>query len=466
MHESFEQFRKLLEPWLPGYDRVSVSALGVKKGDKQYLLSARLHLLSPLQQSFQRPPLDDTVFWGLTEEVPFVATDFADLLTRLAAGVVKLGNLEGELPKDSQINPLNPWFHPGNAPRAPVEHEAPRTPLFRVTGGSRGILLYSAISSQEVEWHLHSHKPPFVSLDDLYRHLRLPQNESGDATLIEVIAAPPMMMSRDSAIENGCIRVSIQAARGLAREKMSVGYVAQAADETKRGNIDAIRWVEKEKTVEGTAEMELGDCPEANCFLTYWDTGIQHLRLVEAKRRLNARTAIQEAFDPELKKLRPLLFEVKRDDVKRFEDGVAILFGMLGFSIAQHGRATKLSEAPDIVAMTQAGNIAVVECTTDLPDKGDQVATAIKRAEQARRALEHSGWAKIEVLPVVVTMLGEREIAGQKGDAEAKGVLVLCADDIRKALDLIKYPVDADDLFTGWVGQSRRPKFLWDGLPG
>jgi hypothetical protein len=137
---------------------------------------------------------------------------------------------------------------------------------------------------------------------------------------------------------------------------------------------------------------------------------------------------------------------------------------MLGFSIVQHGRATKLAEAPDIVAITQEGHVAVVECTTDLPDKGDQVATAVKRAEQARQSLNSTGWPHIEVLPVVVTLLGEREIAGQKADAEGKGVLVLCADDLRMALDLIKYPVDADNVFRGWVNQMGRPKFMRTGL--
>ena len=76
----------------------------------------------------------------------------------------------------------------------------------------------------------------------------------------------------------------------------------------------------------------------------------------------------------------------------------------------------------------------MVECTIDLPDKGDQVANAIRRAEQARRSLDNSGWPEIQVLPVVATILGEREIAGQKDDAEGKGVLVLCSNDLRKAV--------------------------------
>lgn len=463
MHESFEQFKKLVGPWLPGYDRISVSALGVKKGDKRFLLSARIHLLSPLRQPFQRSPIDDSVFWGLTDEMRFVSADFPGLLELLAAGVIKLGSVEGELPREPQAT-LSPWFYAGHAPRDPGGHEEPRLPLFRITGGSRGVLIYSAINSQDVEWHLHSHRPPFKNLGDLHRHYDLPENESGDATLVELIAAPPMAMTRRSTIENGRVLISIHAAKGLAPEKTSIGYVAEVAGETKRGNIDSIQWTEKERIIEGTAELDLGDCPQADCLLTYAGAGIQHVRLAEAKRRLNVRAAIQETFDPELKRLCQLLFEAKRDDAKRFEDGVALLFGMLGFSIAQHGRAPKLAEAPDFVATTQAGNIAVVECTTDLPDKGDQIATAIKRAEQARRGLDHTGWPQIEVLPIVVTILREREIAGQKEDAGAKGVLVLCSDDMRKAMDVIKRPVDADKLFKEWVSRLGRPNFMRNGL--
>ena len=463
MHKSFEQFKKLVGPWLPGYDRIFVSALGVKKGDKRFLLSARIQLLSPLQQPSQRSPLDDPVFWGLTDEIRFVSADFPGLLERFAAGVIKLGRIEAELPREPQTN-LSPWFNAGHAPRDPAAHEVPRIPLFRITGGSRGILIDSAINSQDVEWHLHSHRPPFKNLDDLHRHYDLPLNESGDATLVELISAPPMAMTRQSTIESGRLLISIHAAKGLAPEKASIGYVAEVAGEINRGNIDCIQWAEKDRIIEGTAELDLGDCTEADCLLTYAGAGIQHVRLAEAKRRLNVRAAIQETFDPDLKKLRQLLFEVKRDDAKRFEDGVALLFGMLGFSIAQHGRAGKLAEAPDFVATTQAGNIAIVECTTDLPDKADQVAIAIKRAAQVRRGLDDSGWPQIQVLPIVVTILGEQEIAGQKEDAETKGVLVLCSEDMCKAMDAIKRPIDADKLFEQWLSHLSIPKFMRNRL--
>src|SRR5437660_12728134 len=121
MHDSLEQFKKLVGPWLPGYDRVSIAGLGVKKGDKHFLLSARIHLLSPMRRAFRRSPLDDSVFWGLTDEVPFVPEDFAALLERVAAGSIAIGHVEGELPREPPAN-LSPWFYPGQAPREPKGH--------------------------------------------------------------------------------------------------------------------------------------------------------------------------------------------------------------------------------------------------------------------------------------------------------------------------------------------------------
>jgi len=42
--------------------------------------------------------------------------------------------------------------------------------------------------------------------------------------------------------------------------------------------------------------------------------------------------------------------------------------------------------------------------------------------------------------------------------------LVLCSDDLRKAVEVIKRPVDADELFVEWVSSLNRPKFMRTGL--
>jgi hypothetical protein len=41
---------------------------------------------------------------------------------------------------------------------------------------------------------------------------------------------------------------------------------------------------------------------------------------------------------------------------------------------------------------------------------------------------------------------------------------LLCAEDLRKALELTKYPANADDVFKGWMHQMSQPKVM--GLYG
>ncbi len=68
------------------------------------------------------------------------------------------------------------------------------------------------------------------------------------------------------------------------------------------------------------------------------------------------------------------------------------------------------------------------------------------------------------MLPVVVTILGEREIVGQKDDTEDRGVLVICSDDMRKAMDVIERPVDTDELFKKRLSVLSRPNFVRNGI--
>src|SRR5262245_26139249 len=65
MHQAFEKFLRFVEPWLPGYSTVNVSAFGVKEGQQRTLLGARVHLnpvwLDKAPNTAQT--LDDSIFW-------------------------------------------------------------------------------------------------------------------------------------------------------------------------------------------------------------------------------------------------------------------------------------------------------------------------------------------------------------------------------------------------------------------
>ena len=453
MATPYDEFSALVRPWLDGYDRVRVSAIGVKKGDARHVLSAKIELVPTFDNvSLANRELNDAIFWGRMVTAAFSSKDFTALVQGFMEGRIEIGGVHGTLPADHSTNPPSPWFYSGHPPRELKVHQGPRRPHIKVTRGSRNVCLYQEIGSQEVEWHLHTHKPPYRNLRDLYEDFDLPHDESNDATLIELHAPSPIELTSESRLNDGRVSVSLKAAPAISRRDVSVGYVAETMQGPQRGNIESssIVWEHAKETSKAVVQLPVSDCLFADCFLTFSGKGVQHIRVAESKRKLNMRAAIQNAYDPGLAKLRQLLLEAKSGDTKRFEDAVAILLTMLGFNVAPHGRAKKLDEAPDIAAITPSGKVAIVECTVDLPNKGEQVATVLKRTEFARRSLDAAGWNETELLPVIVTLLPAGATGGHKEEAELRNVLVLCAEDLEAALERAKDPINADQVFAQW----------------
>jgi hypothetical protein len=162
-----------------------------------------------------------------------------------------------------------------------------------------------------------------------------------------------------------------------------------------------------------------------------------------------------KAFDDKLEILNDLLFGKAKSDGRYMEDGVAHLLTMFGFTVSQHGRSQKLSDGPDLIAITPSGNTAIIECTTGLPNEGDQVAKILKRAEVIRRALQAADWPGVQLLPVVVTNLSNAEISSVRKDVEQKGIAVLAAEGIREAISQLPYPPKPDDIFNKAVERVR-----------
>ncbi len=455
MHEAFSKFKKLVEPWLPGFDVISVSAFGVKEKEERLILSARVLLLPPWSPPFTAFPLDSPIFWGCVENVPFVPAEFDNILDALSDGYIRLGSLNCALPKDPHSLQNTSFFpgHPAAYNRDPI---APRSPLVQTIGGSKAVLINRVVDSNEQEWHLRALNPPFVDLQDAYRHFGVPTERFSDQTIVELFAYPPIEIRRDSTIKRGAMKLHISMALSLDKKQAAVGFIAESTQQ--RGVIEAeeVRWRKKGKVLEGIVERKVGDVPSIQCFLQYGGTGLQQYWVVDPKRIINADAAIYSAFDSDFKILRELLFDPKKDrDARRFEDGVALLLSMLGFNVTQHGRSQKLSDGPDIIASTTSGTVVVVECTFGMPDEDDQVATVLKRTKKIKRSLSNTGWSDIEVQAAIVTQLPDSDISNHRAEAEGKGVLVLCAEDLETALRRVRSAADPDNFLRARLDELR-----------
>jgi len=460
----FSQFRKIAEPWLSCYDRISVSAIGVKDSNKRMILAGRLLLIPTVKPPFTVDPLEDSIFWGRADSFDIEEGDLAGILENLERGEINIGPLQMQLPKDHTNSSFSAWYTPSQIPTGANQY-GPRWPTLQIRGGSRNVLLGRVVAAQELSWHMHAMQPPFPDFVDLHQHFGLGSpNQFGDATSIELIARAPVEIGSDSLIKNGRLHLTVDLVENGDKSGVSVGYRAVGGSEgIKRGVIasDMFEWTTTAPFHKGAADIPVADVPTVQCFLTYQGIGIQQLWIVDPQRLLNHRLAVHKAFDKDLGVLSRFLFEVtKKDkDVRVFEDGVAMLLGMLGFGVTQHGRSQRLSDAPDVIAITPAGHVAVVECTIGLPDQDDQIAKVLQRTEQIRKSLMGTGWPGVTVLPVIVTALAADEIKTHTQDALNKGVVVLCAEDLKRGLEQARYPSDPDRLFRQGLDRIQQKDF-------
>lgn len=166
--------------------------------------------------------------------------------------------------------------------------------------------------------------------------------------------------------------------------------------------------------------------------------------------------AIFKTFDENFDGCKDVLFKAykkgnngtaKSPDAREFETSVGWLFGMLGFNVVQLGATTQTSAAPDMVAFTRDGHVAVVECTTGFLKEDSKLPNLRDRAEKVRQCLAASGFENLRVLPVIVTQKNANEVSGEAATATKDGVYVVARESLVSMLKRSEIPHDSDELF-------------------
>lgn len=460
MDHQIQQFRHLVEPWTPAYKQISIAAAGVIHEGKHWLLAARVEFAGGGLKPLSIGPLDGPIFWTANSVTDFSQQAMDSLLADAATGKLRIGTLETSCDFDSTHRP-HASFNAGHSPLMERDEARTRSPSLIISGGSKFNLFNKFPSSADVDWHLRALNPPFMDLAGLFASHGI-TNPGHDQTLIEIRAPAPLVIEqKESRIANGRAHIVVMVAKGLNLEELKVGFhESRDSPEPLRGqlNPNSIRWKDLGAFRRGEASFAVGDRTSCYTFLSYRGVGVQQASIVDKSKTLNLRYAVHTAFDPDLDVLRRMLFDSKRD-AKAFEDGVAMVFGLLGFSVVQHGRSKKLSDATDLVAITPSGTTAAIECTLGTPTHGGQVSTALQRSEAIRKSLRASG-TQSEVVPVVVTAMASSDVAQERGEAEGRGVLVLCADELDGILESIQAMPNPDDWVSNLQGRTNHLRLM------
>ncbi len=307
----------------------------------------------------------------------------------------------------------------------------------------------------------------FDSLDELLAACDFDRLSMIRESTFEIIVGPVAVIERDSTIKDGIARLVVRLAAGLNIENFAMtlrNAVPREAVMRQAVNSSEFKWVDEGNYVSGNVTVKVPRDIRFECRALYGGIPQDQRVLVDPLSMPNPRRLVLEITDPGLRKLEAVLTEIgERDDKRRneFEADVAVLFYLLGFDTVRVGASRRKTDGPDIYA--RAGNeLWIVECTSGAFGE-EKCAKLSARAKQVREvwAKAYAGIQPVQIEEVVVTARPRSELVPQLMELERQGVLILCREEIKEAIEWTdRRPMPSDVL------RSLRQRALWREMAG
>lgn len=441
--EDIQRFLSTISPWETAYTDEGLSFLAIRKDGVLNLLRGRLflHTAPPTipRTQFQTSRVLAGYF-PLSE----LGQSYRDTISQLAAtGRITTPAGELALPVDDR-NKLTALFVPFHQEGIRAGNRLPVLTFF-------GTDLHSYVPQPHIDWELKAAAQPFDTLNELLTEYFLGYSNDQRAS-IEVIAVHVAEVVFSSKVDGEEAAPSVYLAKSLDPNKCNIGYrVFSQGRVISRGSINGstLDWSEQKTSRLGVGKLKIPLGAVLHCVVSY--DGFAHHQgwISDPKNTQNPRRASLEAFDDKLGILRDYLLEEQkaRKDGRDFEFGIAWLMWMLGFNVTQAGGTPRTSDAPDIIATTPKGNIAIVECTTGLLKAENKLAKLVERTELVRKRIASSGNGHLKLLPVIVTAKSKEEVRADLDQAQELGVAVVTRETLEEIIPQTVVAVDADTIF-------------------
>lgn len=312
----------------------------------------------------------------------------------------------------------------------------------------------TAFAHPDIDWELRSAAVPYNALNELTGELSLGPPQT-DGTMFEIVARPVAFVDYSSPIGGVLASPTVRIRVPLDPEQTSLAIRIESGGRIVERYVvpgGNMTWTQEPTFLRGSVDIKIPEGALVQCIVRYRGTAVHFAWLRDQKLSQNVRRVMLEAFDPQSAILTEFLFtepgkgkSIKAGD---FEQAVAWLLWYLGFSVAHLGGSPRLSEAPDIIAYTPMGKIAVVECTTGLLKAENKLANLVARTTRAKETLGTSIYRGARPLPVIVTARPRAEILAELEAAERLGVVVVTREGLTEALNIrSQMQPDADRIF-------------------
>lgn len=284
-------------------------------------------------------------------------------------------------------------------------------------------------------------QPPFDGLSDVASWLGLRAPRPPRAITIRVSPPVDLIFDRCSLADN-TLRLTLHAHPrfDVSRVGLSLRAVPGNALAGRLHAAKELTWGDvRDGRHEGTAEIQLHNADSVLVMLMIGNSTVRRQWFLDSQKARNSRLLATQLFDRDMRMVRHALLDAT--DAAKFEQGVASLLFLLGFSAAVQLE----TDAPDLIVTTPAGRLVIVECTTRVADFAGKVGKLVDRRGALSKHLAATGHPS-PVTSVLVCRLPRDQIAAHTDQLLAHNIILIAGGDISAAFDRLRFPIDPDKI--------------------
>jgi hypothetical protein len=283
--------------------------------------------------------------------------------------------------------------------------------------------------------------PPFDGLDDVAGWLGLKVAGQVQPTISIVVHPAADLLLEACNLKDNRLVLAIEAVSHLDLNAMSVMVreVPGLGVQTRKRLSNKIVWSRDGDKRLGNLTADLKNAHTALVMFVVGRHTVRRHWFADPAKSPNHRLSTMNHFDHDLRKLVDAL-RGNSNQQNEFEKAVASLLFLLGFTVG----APSESEAPDLIAVTPAGRLLLVECTVSVKDIHTKMGKLVDRRESLRNA-QGSANPVSEPIAVLVCKAPRAGIANA-ADAKKHGVILWAGEQIQEGIVRAVVPTNPDEI--------------------
>jgi hypothetical protein len=313
--------------------------------------------------------------------------------------------------------------------------------------------------SDQLDHELLTAEEPFDGLTDLLTELAVPEvNQILSRCRAEIVVFPPARLdfatiglppTTGTYLQQGKLGIVISAHPKIRRDKLRVGVkLFPSIPPLKRSShvLHKDAWAPSGAYIEGRLQLAASEVPLAFAALSYHGEFLGKWWVRDVELSFNDRLQLHRSVD-QANSLQSTFFDERTD----FEDCVNLLLSLLGLQTLKYGQISRLTDAPDILALSAGRHLYVIECTVGDIDRKGKLHRLYDRANQIKTFLSRSPQPPVAVQPVIFTSLTRQETASHWPTAETYRIALVCRENIVNLLNLVDRPPTPEQLYAAAV---------------